>query len=159
SIKPAASTVRPTPAGNGWGELASIGSLAILVLVSFGLRVVALGTDSLWYDETYSVYLARHGVAAISTQLFGDHVPLHYYLLDGWMRLAGSSEYASRFLSVAFGLACIPLVGQLLRQLGVPRKPSLVGSAMLAFAGLDVYYSQEARPHMLACLLGIAAAY
>ncbi len=38
--------------------------LALLagVLTAFGLRLYQLGAESLWYDETVSVYLARQSL-------------------------------------------------------------------------------------------------
>ena len=54
---------------------------AILVLILVGaalLRLYALSAESFWFDETYSVWVARHSVAwhiALSTQRIFP--PLH----------------------------------------------------------------------------------
>jgi len=132
--------------------------LAALVLLGFGSRVLDLGAPSLWYDETYSAEMAGRGLLAISTQLAGDHVPLYYSLLAGWTRLAGSSEYALRFVSVAFGVLSLPLLYGFLRRL-FGRRLAFGGATALTCSGFAVYYSQEARMYTLACFLAIACAW
>ncbi|MCS7001252.1 MAG: hypothetical protein NZ518_00235, partial [Dehalococcoidia bacterium] len=61
-------------------------ALVALTAVAFGLRVANLGGQSLWYDEGFSVFLARHAVADIIRLTAGDiHPPLYYVLLHGWI--------------------------------------------------------------------------
>ena len=79
-----------------------IGSL--LALLAFGLRAFELSRQSFWYDEAFSVYLARFDLATITARTAADiQPPLYYYLLNLWMAVAGDSEFAVRFLSLLFG--------------------------------------------------------
>ena len=85
--------------------------LFLLVLAVFALRVFHLATQSLWYDEAFSVYLAQMPLGEITARTAADiQPPLYYYLLHFWMLFAGSSEFAVRFLSLAFGMLTVPLL-------------------------------------------------
>ncbi|MEJ2749834.1 MAG: YfhO family protein, partial [Anaerolineae bacterium] len=79
-----------------WGIL-------LLILLGFGLRVFRLGHQELRGDEAFSYLYASHPAANIVGDLLrvGDtHSPLHYFLLHGWLKLTGDSEFALRFLSL-----------------------------------------------------------
>ncbi|HLQ35659.1 MAG TPA: glycosyltransferase family 39 protein, partial [Chloroflexota bacterium] len=129
-----------------------------VVLLGFGLRVLYLDSQSLWFNETSSIYIARRGPLYIAQHLEADHVPLHFLLLYGWAGLAGLSEFAVRFLSVCAGVLTIPLLYQVLRLAG-RRQLAVVGAGALALAPFHIYYSQEARMHVLACFFVTLAAY
>jgi len=127
----------------------------LILLVGFALRLYRLGYQSLWYDETVSVLLARKSLPALTAHTAGDiHPPLYYYLLHFWIRLAGSSEFSLAFLSLAFGVLLIPLLLYLGRGLyGV--KIGLLGALLLAFSPFNLWYSQEVRMYTLGASLGL----
>jgi len=81
------------------------------VLVAFALRTYLLGATNLWWDEAYSVWLARRPLTELlRTTAFDVHPPLYYVLLRGWMELAGDSEFSLRYLSVAGGVLTVVLL-------------------------------------------------
>ena len=127
----------------------------LILLVGFALRLYRLGYQSLWYDETVSVLLARKSLPALTAHTAGDiHPPLYYYLLHFWIRLAGSSEFSLAFLSLAFGVLLIPLLFYLGRGLyGV--KVGLLGALLLALSPFNLWYSQEVRMYTLGASLGL----
>jgi hypothetical protein len=127
-----------------------------LLLIAYALRAFRLDYQSLWWDETYSVDVARHGPPAIVSQARADPLP-HFFALWAWMNGAGHSEYAVRYLSLLLGLLALPLLYRLVRELGC-RRAAMLAAAGLAVSGLGVYYSQEARLHMLGLVLVLAAA-
>src|SRR3990170_1864495 len=88
-----------------------------ILLVGFALRLNGLGTQSIWYDESYSIALAREPVDDIWNNIIADHVPLYFWLLHLWLRLAGSSEFAARYLALSAGTLAIPLTYQVARLL------------------------------------------
>ena len=99
---------------NGKGAALHNWSLIAILLLAFGLRVYRLGVESLWYDETVSVYLAGQSVPGLVAHTAGDiHPPGYYLLLHAWLRLAGSSEFAVAFLSLFFGLFLVALAYRL----------------------------------------------
>ena len=125
--------------------------LAVLAVASLalGLRLYRLAAQSLWYDEAISLALAGRSLAQIAQDTSADiHPPLYYFLLHFWIRLAGDSEFAARFVSAAASVIAVPLVYQLGRQL-FTRGAGLAAAALLAAAPVVVYYGQEARMYSL----------
>ena len=58
------------------------------ILLGFALRLHRLGAESLWYDETVSVHLARKPIAEMLAHTAGDiHPPGYYLLLHLWGQL------------------------------------------------------------------------
>ncbi len=127
----------------------------LILLVGFALRLYHLGYESLWYDETVSVLLARKSLPALTAHTAGDiHPPLYYYLLHFWIRLAGSSEFSLTFLSLAFGVLLIPLLFYLGRRL-YGAKIGLLGALLLTLSPFNLWYSQEVRMYTLGASLGL----
>src|SRR5512135_1638666 len=89
--------------------------IVTILLAGTALRMFHLGADSLWYDETVSVYLAGSPVPELLRHTAGDiHPPGYYLLLRAWLLLAGyptghadpagqGLEFAAAFLSLAAG--------------------------------------------------------
>jgi 4-amino-4-deoxy-L-arabinose transferase-like glycosyltransferase len=84
------------------------------------------------------------------------HPPVWYLAMFPWTKVLGSSLFTIRVPSVLFGLASIVLVYLLARQ---QREgfAALLAPALLALNGHHVYWSQIARPYMLASCLGLLA--
>ncbi|GAB4542488.1 MAG: hypothetical protein Kow0063_34520 [Anaerolineae bacterium] len=149
-----------TPSRSGlrdsvWPTLAWPG----LVLLAFALRVYRLPAQSLWYDEGVSWYLTRMSLSHLTIWTANDiQPPLYYYLLWLWVRLAGTGEYALRFLSVCFGTLTIPLLWVTGRRL-LGKRAAWLGAFILALSPLHVYYAQEARMYTLLTFLGLLGSY
>lgn len=120
----------------GWIGL----NLALLGL-AFGLRVYRLGAPSLWYDEAFSVHLARTQV----WQPLEAHPPLFYLALRLWMALAGSSEFAVRFPSAMAGTLTVALFAATAARIGRSRVAQAVGLALAATLPFWIWESREAR--------------
>src|SRR5436309_2114673 len=82
---------------------------------------------------------------------------LYYLLLRTWVHL-GSSEFVVRLLSVIFGVAAVPMVYLLGRDL-FSRATGMIAAALLAVHAFHIYFSQEARSYALLVLLLIVSAY
>jgi mannosyltransferase len=127
--------------------------------VALVLRIVALGTRSFWLDEAASTMLARvdwHTFveAIIHRQA---NMALYYMLLRGWVQV-GNSESWTRFLSVIFGVAAIPVlyrVGKLI----LGEKGGRIAALLLAVHASHIEYSQEARGYSLAVFLALLSCY
>ncbi len=121
----------------------------VICLLAFGLRVYRLGTQSLWYDEGLSVYLASlPPFASIPTSAITDHPPLHVLMLGAWTQVAGRSEFAVRFLSLWWSVLAVALVWRVGQEL-LTDTIGAVGAALLAISALAVWYAQEARGYSL----------
>lgn len=130
--------------------------LVLILLLAFSLRVFHLDTQSIWYDEGLSLYLAQQPLAQnIALSATTDHPPLHTLLLGGWLALAGNSDFAVRFSSVVLGVLLVALTFALARA--IDERASLIAAGLMAVSPFAVYYSQEARDYALLTALTLAA--
>ena len=136
-----------------WGIL-------LITLLGFALRTSFLGRQSLWYDEAFSLAVARAEWPTFWAALLSDgvHPPGYYLLLRVGLELFGHTEFALRFLSVLTGTLAVPLIFQLGRVLGDGRW-GLVAALLLALNPFALWYAQEARMYSLLLCLSIAAGY
>jgi 4-amino-4-deoxy-L-arabinose transferase-like glycosyltransferase len=129
--------------------------LLAILLLAFALRLYRLGAESLWYDETVSVYLASQSLPDLIAHTAGDiHPPGYYLLLHGWTRLAGSSDWAVAFPSLFFGLVLVALAYWLGRRLFGPQV-GLLAALLVALSPFNLWYSQEVRMYTLGAVLGL----
>jgi 4-amino-4-deoxy-L-arabinose transferase-like glycosyltransferase len=128
--------------------------LAILLL-AFALCLYRLGAQSLWYDETVSVYLAGESIPDLVAHTARDiHPPGYYLLLHAWSRLAGSNDFAAAFPSLFFGMLLVALAYWLgARVFG--RRAGLLAAGLVAISPFHVWYSQEVRMYTLGAALGM----
>ncbi len=126
--------------------------LALIVLVAFAVRVFYLNERGIWYDEAFAILFASRSfqemLSGTLTSVGGvaaDVHPLFYYFsLHAWLELVGDSAFSARYYSVAYGIATIPFVYRLARELFGDRV-AVISSALLALAPFHLAYSQEAR--------------
>jgi mannosyltransferase len=154
-------------ARESWNELknrsivVSVILLLLLVGLALALRFYRLDAQSLWYDEGFSVYLARMDLPDITARTAADiQPPLYYYLLHGWIDLLGDdSESALRGLSLLFGVLTVPLMYAVAWQLFRRRSAGLLAALFVAVSPLDIWYGQEARMYTLLTFLCLLSSY
>lgn len=132
--------------------------LLLILLAGAALRLYALSAESLYFDEAYSVWAARHNVGwlfTLSTQRIFP--PLYYVFLHFWLVL-GANEFTVRLLSVTLGLVSIVGIYILATQL-FDERVGLISALLLTISPLHLWYSQEARMYMLVLTLGLYSAY
>ena len=144
--------------------------LLLILLAGTALRLVNLGADSLWYDETVSVYLAGSRLPDLLRHTAGDiHPPGYYALVRGWLVLMGyptghadargiGLEFSAAFLSLFFGVLLIALVYALARRVA-NRQVGLIAALLVALSPYNVWYSQEVRMYTLGAALGVIVVY
>lgn len=112
------------------------------------LRLPLLGSRTLWYDEAFSVLLARRSFEAILSGTAADTMPpLYYLLLSGWMSFADSVAWI-RLLNVLLGGALVALIYLLGRELNGARAAAWAGF-LAAVSPLLIYHAQELRMYTL----------
>jgi hypothetical protein len=126
------------------------------------LRFAALGHESLWLDEAYSLDMARAGyLDLLSGRIYDPGNPAGYFLLlRAWLDLFGSTRIeTARALSALAGTLAVPAVWLLARALAVPRRAAWLACGLVALSPPLVYLSQEARAFaLLATVATLAAA-
>lgn len=134
--------------------------LAFLTLAALALRLALLDAQSLWYDEGVTAEIARRGLAELTRWTADDiQPPLYYYVVAGWGRMAGWSEWSLRFPSVFFGVLTVPLLAAVTIALTRRRLAGLLAASLAAFHPLLLYYSQEARMYAMLTALGVVLGY
>lgn len=134
-------------------------ALLAILLLAFGLRLFHLDSQSLWADEGNSAFMTGRSFVQILDAAAGDiHPPLYYLTLRGWSALAGTSEFALRFPSVAFGLMLVAVLYALGARLFSSRV-GVLASFLGALSPPLAYYSQEARMYSLVALAAALSLY
>ena len=141
--------------------------MVVILLLSFFLRVYRIGEQRVWWDEGWSVWVARFPTAEILRQTGNDvHPPLYFELLHVWRILSGDGEAGLRLLSAFLGTLAIALTFSLGRSMArgmLSRNPAaatgLVAALLLAVSRFAVAWSQEIRMYALAMVLGLLAVW
>lgn len=128
-------------------------SVSILTAAGFAARLYCLTCKPFWFDETFSVEVARVTWGNFLHLLWWReaNMSLYYVLLRIWLHL-GQNPFFIRSLSVVVATATIPAVywlGSLLYN----RRVALIATALMTFNAYSVRYAQEARSYALFLLL------
>lgn len=113
--------------------------------------------QSVWFDESYSIWLARQPVAELFRLTGLDtHPPLYYLVLKAWAGIWGFGEAALRSLSVVcYGLSIIVAASFARRWFGV--RPAMYTLALLSCTPLLMRYGFEIRMYAMASLICVSA--
>ncbi|HET6448826.1 MAG TPA: glycosyltransferase family 39 protein, partial [Conexibacter sp.] len=135
--------------------------LALATLLAAALRLPFLGTQSLWFDETYTV----HVVQASSLGALWDRIgasestpPLFYVLTWAWAQAAGDGAVAVRTVSALALVASVPVAYAALRRL-VGRDAALASAALVAASPLLGWYALDARAYGLMVLTALLSVW
>ena len=125
--------------------------LTLLFLVAAGLAVgfLHLASKPFWFDECFSVEVARIGWKNFLRLLWWReaNMSLYYVLLRIWLSVGvhlGQSPFFIRSLSVLISAATLPVTYWLARQL-YDRRVGLIAAGLFTFNSYNVRYAQEAR--------------
>ena len=133
-----------------------VAALAVILLAAGVLRIINLGSKSIWLDESYRIFLARmdgHDFLQAVRHPFGANSVAYHLVLRYWL-LLGSSEAAIRSLSVMFGLAMVLAIYKLGTEL-FDWQTGLIAAALAASNALLIEYSQEIGAYTPAALLAV----
>src|SRR5215471_17551273 len=126
-----------------------------IVLLGAGLRVYALGYQSFWTDEIFSLITTD---PTLTFREFWDrvladtHPPIYYVLLRLSSTIIGESEVAARAPSAFFGVLTLFAVA-LWPRAALARSSRLALLLFLATSPGAVWYAREARSYALLLLL------
>jgi len=128
-------------------------TLVLLVAAGTVIRLICLGCKPFWFDETFSVALARIGWPSLLRLLWWReaNMSLYYLLLRIWSNF-GHSAFFVRSLSVLLSAATLPAIYWLAARL-YDRRVALIATTLFAFNAYSVRYAQEARTYALFLLL------
>ena len=140
--------------------------LVFLVLMGVALRLVAIGSRPMWYDEAIAVLVSRSGVSEIIRSIITPaagasaniHPPLYFSTLWAWIELFGDSPIAARSLSLFLSVLAMFAIWQISKAF-IDRRLSLLAVGLYALAPMQVHYGQEARMYVMLCLFLLVATW
>ncbi len=136
-------------------------TLSVLLLTgfAFALHLYRLGATEFWFDEAAAYFVATKDYAEIVAylrQALGEHPPLYFMALHGWMTIAGATEFALRYFSLIFGVLFVPLISRFARrEFGL--EAGLGAALVAAFSPFIGVYSQEVKMYVLLPVLSLLA--
>ena len=92
--------------------------MIIIVLLALALRLHLLDGQSFWSDEGISLLRSALPFGEMMRNMPVEHLPGYFVLLFGWLRVAGTSDYALRFLSVLPSVLSVALIYRLATDMG-----------------------------------------
>jgi len=135
--------------------------LALATLLAAGLRLPFLGTQSLWFDETYTVHVVQGSLGDMWHRVGATEStpPLFYLLTWAWVHLVGSDGAAAvRTISALALVAAVPVAYAALRRFaGEPA--ALATAALLAVSPLLSWYAVDARAYGLLVLVALLSVW
>jgi mannosyltransferase len=140
--------------------------LCILVgAIALGFDLYRLGTPGIWFDEAFSVELARQPLPLLWHIIWGPepNMELYYLLLHFWLGFTSflgllPTEFVVRFPSAVFAALSSVMVFLLGRRfLGITA--GIVGAGLYLLNDLQLVYAQQTRSYSLQLLLICIAWY
>ena len=124
-----------------------------------------LGMPSIWFDEAFSVELARQPLPLLWHIIFGPepNMELYYLLLHGWLALTAilglhPTEFVVRLPSALFAALSTVIVFQLGNRFA-GRFVGSLAACLYLLNDLQLLYAQQARSYSLQLLLMCLAWY
>ena len=141
----------------------------LLAAIGIILRIVPAWAMPLWYDENFTVLVARLPLPQLIQATAGDvHPPLWYLLIWPLAHIPSLAPWiVVRLPAVIFGIACLwvwwKILGIMARvsQWNWAQLPNsqLVAFGLFCLLPQQIYYSQEGRMYSLLTLLVLLAWY
>ncbi len=166
-MKSAETPFLSTPTGSAWvgmrerwAAAAVPLTLGAVLVVAAALRLWHLGTKPLWFDEAWTVFIARQPLEEIPRllRLYDTHPPLYYLLIHFWTGLFGTGEVSVRLPGVLASVAVVAGTFYLAQRVAGPRV-AFLAAAFLAISPFQITAAQEARTYPFITLFGVGAAY
>ncbi len=129
--------------------------LSFLCLIAVLLRLDNISYYPLWTDEVYTKTVAIKNF--ISCFKDAGNPPLFFVLEYLITKIIGVSDVALRFLPFVFGVAVVPVVYLLFKQINT--KAALFASFMASINTIFIYHSTEARGYSLSALIVVSLIY
>jgi 4-amino-4-deoxy-L-arabinose transferase-like glycosyltransferase len=128
--------------------------LAGLIAAAAAVRLIAIGEQSFWLDESFTVDLVNRSFGDMLSGVASTEStpPLYYALAWLWAKLFGDGEAGLRSLSALFGTLAVPVAWRAAREWFASPRAGLIAAALVAFNPFFVWYSQEARSYSLLVL-------
>jgi 4-amino-4-deoxy-L-arabinose transferase-like glycosyltransferase len=127
------------------------------------LRVLFLGSRSLWFDEASTLVLAGAPLARLPAMLVRNEMnpPLYYALMHVWLKAFADPRIGLRLFSALCGIAALAAFRPLAERL-LPPRARLLACFFAAFSSYWLHAAQDGRVYsclLLVSLLCVRAAW
>ncbi len=124
-----------------------------IIVVATVLRFYLIDEKSIWLDESFSLWIARHSLWEGWRWLIevDQHPPIYYSLLHFWIGIFGSLEGPVRTLSAVASVLTIPVFYAACRRL-LDGPTAGISILILAVSPFHVQFAQETRMYALLTL-------
>lgn len=129
---------------------------AAAVAAGTALRLAGLFTASIWYDESYTVAIARLPWLKLVQVAGLDFNPPLWELL---VKLAGANLTSARLLAWLFSILTLALLAALLPELPISPTAAALALWLAALLPYQLWVGQDARVYALMALLYLLAFY
>jgi uncharacterized membrane protein len=132
--------------------------LWLIVAAGAGLRLYRLDFQSLWLDEGLQFYVAtENSIGELFRQTNSFHPPLSF-VINHLFLLVGESDFFLRLPSALFGIASLPLLYVLGRDL-MSKNVAVFAVLVLALSPFHIWYSQEGRMYSQLLFLSLLSSW
>lgn len=138
---------------------ATIAAVALAVAAFLAICFVKINTWSVWFDESFSVFMVKQSFADIWRYTAVDvNAPLYYYLLKIWSLFVGYGDVALRMFSVIWGAGAL-ILGFILTRRLFGQRIAFFALPLLTFSPMLLRYATEMRSYTLLVFLLLALTY
>ncbi|MBI9052016.1 MAG: glycosyltransferase family 39 protein [Anaerolineaceae bacterium] len=122
--------------------------IALIVLLGLILRLLYVQQRGIWYDDAFSILLAKQSLAQIISGTAADTMPpLYYFLLHFWMMVSMKIVWI-RLLNLVIFYGVLGFAYQITKHI-VSSKAGLIAIFLLSISPFLIYHTQEVRMYML----------
>jgi mannosyltransferase len=129
----------------------SITIFVLIICLYIAVRLWRLDAYGLWYDEVFSVKMARLGWRELIFYVIHDlvHPPLFYLLLKAWIGVVGDSLFWLKLNPVLTAIAVIVPFFLLCQELRLSAIEVNTALLLMTLNNYLIYYAQELRMYSL----------
>ncbi|MFP4403835.1 MAG: glycosyltransferase family 39 protein [Nanoarchaeota archaeon] len=130
--------------------------LLLILLLGLFLRLYRYTSESIWLDETISIFLANQNILFI-INFIDPTPPLFYILLHCWT-IFGNSPQILKLLTILISTINIVAIYLVAKKL-YSKKIGIYAALFVAVSPINVYYAQELRAYSLLFLVSTFLIY
>lgn len=123
----------------------------LIFAIGAALRIVWINVPPLWYDENFTLLLARLPFAQMLKATMSDvHPPLWYLIEWAWMHIVPNAPaWFIRVPALVCSIASLYVFRLLLDEISIPKQVQTGAMVLMAILPFQLWYAQEGRMYAL----------
>lgn len=133
-------------------KLSDRNTIILLMLLQLAVCLPFINSFPIALDEPFSIFWAQQDLGEMIKEINqGNNSPLHFIILNFWIKIFGISPLAVRSLSLLFSLLTVPIIYNLSRRV-MSLEFAVFAVLVFVFSRFNHYHSMEARMYSLLVL-------